>query len=91
VLYERLKVDNGFSIFRANGTKALKKAESFGMLHHVEWQPHEAGVLSKPNIDKLRREEEVEASSKPKRIFKFGKGAGGGGAENGAFQQMMRQ
>jgi len=91
VLYERLKVDNGFSITRANGTKALKNGETFSMLHHVEWQPHEAGVLSKPNIDKQRREEEVEAKSKPKKFFKFGKGAGSGGAENGAFQQMMRQ
>lgn len=91
VLYERLKVDNGFAIFRANGTRALKKAEAFSMLHHVEWQPHEEGVLSKPNIEKLRREEEKEASTKPKKFFKFGKGAGGGGAENSAFQQMMRQ
>ena len=66
------------------------KAESFSMLHHVEWQPHEAGVLSKPNIDKLRREEEKDPKAKPKKFFKFGKGAGGGGADNSAFQQMMR-
>lgn len=91
VLYERLKVDNGFSITRANGTRALKKPQAFAMLHHVEWQPHEAGILSKPNVEKLRREEEREASAKPKKFFKFGKGAGGGGGENGAFQQMMRQ
>ena len=57
VLYERLKVDNGFQIFRANGSKVLMKQESFQELHNIEWQPHEAGVLSRPNIDKLRKEE----------------------------------
>jgi len=57
VLYERLKVDNNFQIFRANGTKVLPKAEEFQELYHVEWQPHEAGVLSKPNVDKLKKEE----------------------------------
>jgi len=57
VLYERLKVDNNFQIFRANGTKVLPKAEAFSELYHVQWQPHEAGVLSKPNVDKLKKEE----------------------------------
>jgi translation initiation factor 2A len=28
-LYERLKVDNGFMIFRGNGSKVLAKFESF--------------------------------------------------------------
>jgi len=44
--------------------------------------------LSKPNVDKLKKEETKVGSGKPKRLFKFGKGAG---ADNGAFQQMMRQ
>lgn len=87
VLYERLKVDNGFNIFRANGTKVLlKSGETFQELHYAEWQPHEEGVLSRPNIEKLRREELKEEGSKPKKFFKFG-----GGSGNGAFQQMMRQ
>jgi hypothetical protein len=38
-------------------------------------------VLSKPNLDKLRKEEVKGDSNKPKRIFKFGKGGG----ENSAF------
>ena len=86
VLYERLKVDNNFQIFRANGTKVLAKQENFEELYSVEWQPHERGVLSKPNIDKIKKEEVKEESTKPKRTFKFGKGT-----ENSAFQQMMRQ
>jgi hypothetical protein len=45
--------------------------------------------LSKPNIEKLRKEELKEEGSKPKKFFKFG--GGGGGPTNGAFQQMMRQ
>ena len=58
VLYERLKVDNGFNIHRANGTRALTKAgKSFSMLHHAERQPRNSTELSKPNIDKLRRDE----------------------------------
>lgn len=81
VLYERLKVDNNFQIFRANGSKVLEKPEAFQELYSVEWQPHEAGVLSKPNIDKLKKEEQKSDPNKPKRIFKFGKGG-----ENSAFQ-----
>lgn len=79
ILYDRLKVDNGFQIFRANGSKVLPKKEPFAELYMVEWQPHEAGVLSKPNIDKLRQEEkkEPEKDQKPKRIFKWGKGGDG--------------
>lgn len=42
--------------------------------------------MSKPNVDKLKKEETKVGSGKPKRLFKFGKGA-----DNGAFQQMMRQ
>lgn len=86
VLYERLKVDNSFMIYRANGTKALFKAEEFTELYSVEWQPHVPGILSKPNIEKIKKEEHKQEQSKPKRIFKFGKGT-----ENSAFQQMMRQ
>jgi hypothetical protein len=41
--------------------------------------------LSKPNVEKLKKEEAKVESGKPKRLFKFGKGA-----DNGAFQQMMR-
>jgi hypothetical protein len=40
-------------------------------------------VLSKPNIEKLRKEELKEEGSKPKKFFKFG--GGRGGAANGAF------
>ena len=85
VLFERLKVDNGFQIFRANGSKVLMKQESFKELYNVEWQPHEAGVLSRPNIDRLRKEEskESEKDQKPKRVLKFGR--------DSAFSQMMRQ
>lgn len=86
VLYERLKVDNGFNIFRANGTKVLPKSEPFEELISVQWRPHEVGVLSKPNIDKIKKEEIKTETTKPKKIFKFGKGS-----ENSAFQQMMRQ
>lgn len=86
VLHERLKVDNNFQIFRANGTKVLPKAQAFSELYHVEWQPHEAGVLSKPNVDKLKKEEFKDQVTKPKRLFKFGQGG-----DNSAFQQMMRQ
>ena len=48
------------------------KQEIFQELYNVEWQPHEAGVLSKPNIDKLRKEEqkESEQEKKPKRMLK---------------------
>lgn len=69
VLYDRLKVDNGFQIFRANGSKVLMKPESFQELYNVEWQPHEAGVLSKPNVDRLRKEERKmnDSNAKPKR------------------------
>lgn len=35
VLYERLKVDNGFMLFRANGTKMLPKSEKFTELYDV--------------------------------------------------------
>lgn len=42
--------------------------------------------MSKPNVDKLKKEEFKDPAAKPKRLLKFG---GGGG--NGAFQQMMRQ
>lgn len=85
VLYKRLKVDNGFQIFRANGSKVLDKQQNFTELHNVEWQPHEAGILSKPNVDKLRKEEkkEAEKDQKPKRMLKFA-------GQNNAFQQMMR-
>lgn len=38
--------------------------------------------MSKPNIDKLRKQDANEKSSKPKKFFKFGAKAG----ENGAFQ-----
>ena len=47
-------------------------------------QPHEAGLLSKPDISKLKKEEENKQSDKnqqPKKLFKFGKGGG----ENSAF------
>lgn len=37
VLHERLKVDNGFTLFRANGTKMLAKPKSFKELYNVEW------------------------------------------------------
>lgn len=47
-------------------------------------------MLSKPNLDKLRKQEQKEESNKPKRIFKFGKGGSGAG-DSSAFQQMMRQ
>ena len=86
VLYERLKVDNNFQIFRANGSKVLPQGEQFQELYSVQWQPHEAGVLSKPNVDKLLKEEAKKESSKPKKLFKFGKGG-----DNSAFQQIMRQ
>jgi hypothetical protein len=86
VLYDRLKVDNNFQIFRANGSKVLAKGEHFEELFTVEWQPHEAGVLSKPNVDKLKKEEAKSETSKPKKLFKFGKGG-----DNSAFQQIMRQ
>lgn len=45
--------------------------------------------MSKPNIEKLKKED-AGAADKPKkekRVFKFGKGGG----DNSAFQQMMRQ
>lgn len=89
VLYERLKVDNNLQIFRANGTKVLAKQQNFKELYSVQWQPHEAGVLSKPNLDKLSKVEVETKSTKPKRIFKFGAAKGGGG-ESTAFQQMMK-
>jgi len=37
VLYERLKFDNNFSIFRANGSKVLPKPEAFEELYAVQW------------------------------------------------------
>lgn len=37
VLYERLKVDNCFNIYRANGTKALEKQVDFQELYSAEW------------------------------------------------------
>lgn len=86
VLYERLKVDNGFTICRANGTKVIEKPETFQELYTTEWQPHEVGVLSKPSVEKLKKIEVKSESSKPKKTFKFGKGG-----DNSAFQQMMRQ
>jgi hypothetical protein len=61
----------------------LKSGETFPELHFAEWQPHEYGVLSKPNIEKLRKEELKEEGSKPKKFFKFG--GGRGGSANGAF------
>jgi hypothetical protein len=63
----------------------LAKQQDFKELYSVQWQPHEAGVLSKPNLDKLSKAEVKTESTKPKRIFKFG-AAKGGGAENTAFQ-----
>jgi len=42
------------------------KQETFQELYNVEWQPHEAGVLSKPNIDKLRKEEQKESEQEKK-------------------------
>ena len=42
--------------------------------------------MSKPNVDKLKREEFKDQVTKPKRLFKFGQGG-----DNSAFQQMMRQ
>lgn len=45
--------------------------------------------MSKPNVDKLKKEEFKDEAAKPKRLFKFGKGGGHG--DNSAFQQMMRQ
>lgn len=86
VLHERLKVDNSFMIYRANGTKAMVKAVDFQELHSAEWQPFPPGVLSKPSIEKIKSIEVQTEAAKPKRIFKFGKGG-----ENTAFQQMMRQ
>ncbi len=53
----------------------LPKTENFEELYYVEWQPHMAGVLSKPNIDRIKKVEAVVESTKPKRLFKFGKGA----------------
>lgn len=64
ILYERLKVDNSFQLFRANGSKILSNAEKFEELHYVELQPHEAGLLSKPDISKLRKEEEKKQNEK---------------------------
>lgn len=37
VLYERLKVDNSFNIYRANGTKALEKSIQFTELYYASW------------------------------------------------------
>ena len=85
VLYERLKVDNCFQVFRANGTKVLEKPQAFQELHNIGWQPHEAGVLSKPNIEKLRKTELQTQDQKPKRIFKYGKGGGGNAGGNSSF------
>lgn len=83
VLTERLKVDNGFHLFRANGSRILEKPLAFHELHSVAWQPHKPGTLAKPLLSDLRSEEKKEDEAKPKRLFKFGKGAGG---ENSAFQ-----
>lgn len=84
-----MKVDNSFKITRANGSDVLPKSEQFTELYAMQWQPHEAGVLPKPDISRLRKDEvkQQEASDKPKRIFKYGKG----GSESSVFQQMMRQ
>lgn len=37
VLNERLKVDNGFQVFRANGSKILDAPINFQELHTVAW------------------------------------------------------
>jgi uncharacterized protein with WD repeat len=57
VLYERLKVDNGFQLFRANGTKLLPKPESYKELYNVEWQPVAEGVFVSPDIKKLSKKQ----------------------------------
>mmetsp|Transcript_13265 Transcript_13265/g.20765 ORF Transcript_13265/g.20765 Transcript_13265/m.20765 type:complete len:276 (+) Transcript_13265:719-1546(+) len=79
VLYARLKVDNGFKITRANGTQ-IETTQAFDELHQVQWQPHEAGELPRPNLNHLSKSVVKAESAKPKKFFKFGKGAGNSGA-----------
>jgi len=43
--------------------------------------------LSKPNLEKLRKEDAKKESTKPKKFFKFGAAKRGG---DNAFAQMMR-
>jgi uncharacterized protein with WD repeat len=76
VLYERLKVDNGFKIFRANGTKLLPKAQAFKELYNLEWQPMPLGTFTQPDVKKMLKTEPQDQNAKPKRIFKFGAGGG---------------
>jgi translation initiation factor 2A len=53
VLNERLKVDNGFQIFRGNGTAVLEAPLKFAELHSVTWRPHQKGVLARPKLSEL--------------------------------------
>lgn len=87
VLTERLKVDNGFNIFRANGSKVIQAPITVNELYSVDWQPHRSSELAKPDIGSLQRDEKNKKDDKPKKLFRFGKG----GESSSAFQQMMRQ
>lgn len=86
VLYERLKVDNAFHIFRANGSKVLDAPITAKELHSVDWQPHRSSELAKPDLKSLQKDEMKKPDEKPKKLFKFGKG----GESNSSFHQMMR-
>jgi len=90
VLYERLKFDNAFQIFRANGSKVLDAPISAKELHSVDWQPHRSSELAKPDLKSLQKEEKKKQGNaqdeKPKKLFRFGKG----GDSNSSFHQMMR-
>lgn len=50
VLTERLKVDNGFQVFRGNGTAVLEGPIKFEELHSVAWRPHQKGVIARPDL-----------------------------------------
>mmetsp|Transcript_4526 Transcript_4526/g.7710 ORF Transcript_4526/g.7710 Transcript_4526/m.7710 type:complete len:159 (+) Transcript_4526:1349-1825(+) len=86
ILNERLKVNNGVQIFRANGTKIFEKPYEFKELYSADWQPIDSGLFSKPELSQLKKTEVQSQSTKPKRIFKFGKGS-----DSSAFQQQMRE
>lgn len=83
VLHERLKVDNAFHIFRANGSKVLDAPITAKELHTVDWQPHRSSELAKPDLKNLQKEEKKKQDDeKPKKLFRFGKG----GESNSSFQ-----
>jgi hypothetical protein len=86
VLYERVKVDNEVKVFLANGQLVHTIDFRPGELNEVHWQPHEPGLIQKPNLALMgKAKEEKKEAAKPKKLW----GPPGGGG--GVFSQIMRQ